>query len=176
MSKSGWRHGKVEETQFLEKSFKKVSIKQKKGRVCDLNREPTFQTCWERYDEYFVFGSLHLDERVRKNAHFAMIIGNHFTNVISWQVNTFWRVFPYGKHYSQTRNIEQQQNTILTFGEFLKGAKKRFQEAKMRGAHEEKRTLSSQMLKDSRNVVAVVHMCMMSLTNYFFFSKLVVLL
>ena len=101
---------KLKKHNFLKNVLSKfVFHKNKKGESLRFNREPTSQTWWESYDEYFVFGSLHLDERVRKNAHFVLIIGNHFIDVISWQVNTFSGVFPHGKHYSQTRNIESSQ-------------------------------------------------------------------
>ena len=54
-----FKHGKVEETQFWEKNLRKFnSLKIKKNwTVWDFHREPTSQTWWERYDEYFVFGS-----------------------------------------------------------------------------------------------------------------------
>ena len=74
--------------------------------------------------------------------------------------------------------MEQQENTILTFEEFLKGAKKRFQEAKMRGAHQMKWTLSTfksnvEGLQKRTGGSAHVHA---DFNKLLLFSRLVVLL
>ena len=42
------------------------------------------------------------DERMKKTGYFAMLIRNHFTNVVSGQKNNFGGKFSYEKHFSQT--------------------------------------------------------------------------
>lgn len=64
---------------------------------------------------------------MKKTGYFAMLIRNHFTNVVSGQKNNFLGNF-------HMRNISAKHRTTekYNFEEYLKGAKKCFQETKMR--------------------------------------------
>ena len=50
---------------------------------------------------------------VRKTKHFAMLIGNHFTNVVTWQVN----ILLWGNFHMENITVKQhrtaEENTML---------------------------------------------------------------
>ena len=105
--------------------------------------------------------------------HFIMLIGNYFRYVLSWLVGRwififsfFWGggggAFQYRKYYCQTENSSKTQFWVI-----FKRSKKAYsiQESKMRWAQEEKWTLSSKIVKDSRNVIG--HMIFSTYCFYF---------